>query len=208
MTITTAAAAAESLQSCPTLCDPIDSSPPGSAVPGILQARGLECYHWAFLLMQMVKNPPAVQETHVPSLGQEDSLERGMATHSSVLAWEVPWTEESDGLQSAGLQRVRHCKASQTFTFIISSIAREQQVLETATGKCRWNVSVGGHGRWGGRNGSKGTHAEELWARPRGRLRSPQAQPGHFPAPPEGVKIELWSGELSVLTISQTPGAS
>lgn len=61
---------------------------------------------------------------------------------------------------------------------------------------------------WGGRNGSKGAQTEKVWARPRGLLPSPQAQPGHFPAPPEGVKIELWSGELSVLTISQTPGAS
>ena len=127
----------EVIQSCPTLCDPMDYSPPCSSVHRIFQARGLECYHWAFLLMQMVKNPPAVRETQVPSLGQEDSPERGMATHSSVLAWEVPWTEEPDGLQSAGLQRVRHCKASKTFTFIIISIPREQQVLEMATGKCR-----------------------------------------------------------------------
>ena len=56
----------------------------------------------------MVKNPPAKQETRVRSLGQEDSLEKGMATHSSILVWIIPWTEESDGLQSTGSQRVGH----------------------------------------------------------------------------------------------------
>ena len=44
----------------------------------------------------------------VPSLGQEDPLEEGMATHSSILAWKIPWTEEPGGLQSMGLQRIRH----------------------------------------------------------------------------------------------------
>ena len=48
----------------------------------------------------MVKNLPAVQETQVPSLGWEDPLEKGMATHFSVLAWEIPWSEEPGGLQS------------------------------------------------------------------------------------------------------------
>jgi len=58
-----------------------------------------------------VKNPPPMQETQetmVQSLGQEDPLEEGMATHSSILAWEIPWTEEPGGLQSLGLQRVGH----------------------------------------------------------------------------------------------------
>ena len=49
-----------------------------------------------------VKNLPAMQETQVPSLGQEDSLEKGMATHSSTLAWRIPWTEGPGGLQSMG----------------------------------------------------------------------------------------------------------
>ena len=57
---------------------------------------------------QMVKNPPAIQETPVQSLGWEDPLEKGMETHSSVLAWRIPWTEEPGGLQSIGSQRVRH----------------------------------------------------------------------------------------------------
>ena len=64
--------------------------------------------HRASLVAQMVKDPPAMQETQVRSLGQEDSLEEGMAAHSSVLAWKIPWTEEPGGLQSIGSQRVRH----------------------------------------------------------------------------------------------------
>ena len=56
----------------------------------------------------MVKNPPAVQETWVRSLGQEYPLEKGMATYSSILAWRIPWTEEPDRLPSMGSQRVGH----------------------------------------------------------------------------------------------------
>ena len=56
----------------------------------------------------MVNNLPAMQETWVQSLGWEDALEEGMATHSSVLAWRIPWTEEPGGLQSTGSQRVGH----------------------------------------------------------------------------------------------------
>ena len=53
----------------------------------------------------MVQNLPAMQETQVPFLGQEDLLEDGMAPHSSTLAWRIPWTEESGGLQSMGSQK-------------------------------------------------------------------------------------------------------
>ena len=56
----------------------------------------------------MAKNLPAMQETQVGSLGQEDLLEKGMATRSNILAWRIPWTEEPGGLQSMGLLRVRH----------------------------------------------------------------------------------------------------
>ena len=56
----------------------------------------------------MVKNLPAMQETQVQSLGQKDPLEEEMATHSSILAWGIPWTEEPGGVQSMGPQRVRH----------------------------------------------------------------------------------------------------
>ena len=58
-------------------------------------------------MAQMVKNLPAMWETRVPFLGQEDLLEEGMATHSSILAWKVPWTEGPGGLQSMESQRVR-----------------------------------------------------------------------------------------------------
>ena len=60
------------------------------------------------LVAQMVKNLPAVQEIWVPSLGREDPLEKEMATHSSIFAWIIPWTEEPGELQSMGSQRVRH----------------------------------------------------------------------------------------------------
>ena len=56
----------------------------------------------------MVKNPPAMQETWVLSLGQEDPLEKRIATHSSIFVWRIPWTEEPGRLQSMGLQRVGH----------------------------------------------------------------------------------------------------
>ena len=56
----------------------------------------------------MVKNPPAMQKTQVQSLGREDPLEKEIVTHSSILAWRIPWTEEPGGLQSMGLQRVGH----------------------------------------------------------------------------------------------------
>ena len=59
-------------------------------------------------MAQMVKNLPSVQETRVHSLGREDPLEKGMASHSSILAWRIPWTEEPGRLQSVGLQRVGH----------------------------------------------------------------------------------------------------
>ena len=62
----------------------------------------------ACLVAQAVKNLPAMQETWVRSLGWQDSLEKGMATHSSILAWRIPWTKEPGRLRSMGLQRVTH----------------------------------------------------------------------------------------------------
>ena len=59
-------------------------------------------YFQASLVAQIVKNVPAMQETRVPSPCWEDPLEKGMETHSSILAWEIPWTEEPGGLQSMG----------------------------------------------------------------------------------------------------------
>ena len=59
-------------------------------------------------MAQRLKHLPGIQETQVQSLGQEDSLEKAMAPHSSTLAWRIPWREEPDRLQSMGSQRVRH----------------------------------------------------------------------------------------------------
>ena len=60
------------------------------------------------MVAQLVKNPSAMQDTKVRSLGWEGPLEEGMAAHSSITAWRIPWTEEPGGLQSMGSQRVRH----------------------------------------------------------------------------------------------------
>ena len=62
----------------------------------------------ASLVAQMVKSLPAMPETQVQSLGQEDPLEKGVATHSSILAWDMPWMEGAGRLQSMGSQRVGH----------------------------------------------------------------------------------------------------
>ena len=67
---------------------------------------GNYCTEGAFLVAQTVKNLPAMQETGVQSLGQEDPLEKRMGTHSSILAWRIPWTEEPGRLSSIGSQRV------------------------------------------------------------------------------------------------------
>ena len=71
---------------------------------------------------QMVKNVPAKWETWVQSLGGEDPLEKGMAIHSSILAWRIPWTEEPGGPQSRGLQRVGHESAANTLERLICYI--------------------------------------------------------------------------------------
>ena len=65
-------------------------------------------YLWTSLVTQTVKRLPIVQETQVQSLGREDLLEKEMVTHSSILAWKIPWMGEYGRLQSLGLQRVRH----------------------------------------------------------------------------------------------------
>ena len=71
----------------------------------------------ASLMVQTVKNLPAMWETHVQSLGWEDTLEESLATHSSIFAWRIPWTEEPGKLQSMGWQKVGHDWASNIFTF-------------------------------------------------------------------------------------------
>ena len=69
---------------------------PGDGIGYLLQ------YSWAFLVAQLVKNPPAMRETCVQSLGWEDPLEKQKATHSSILAWRIQWTVQSMGLQRVG----------------------------------------------------------------------------------------------------------
>ena len=66
------------------------------------------CAFWAPLVAQRLKHLPAMRETRVRSLGREDPLEKEMATHSSILAWRIPWREEPGRLQSMGSQRVGH----------------------------------------------------------------------------------------------------
>ena len=78
---------------------------------------GYQAREWASLVAQMVKNLPAMPETWVRSLGWEDSLEKEMATHSSTLAWKIPWTEEPCRLQSMGSQRVGHDSATSLHLF-------------------------------------------------------------------------------------------
>ena len=96
-------------------CNAGGAGDPGS-IPGLGRSPGggkgnpLQ-YSWASLVAQMVKNLPAMQElqeTQVRSLSQEDPLEEGMATHSSIIAWSIPWTEEPGWLQFMRSQRVRH----------------------------------------------------------------------------------------------------
>ena len=131
-----AAAAAKSLQPCPTLCDPIDGSPPGSPVPGILQARTLEwvaisfsnAWKWkvrvkSLICAGLLATPWTAASQAPPSMGfsrqkntgvgchcllGKGKLEKEMATHSIVLAWRIPGTGEPGGLPSMGSHRVGH----------------------------------------------------------------------------------------------------
>ena len=74
----------------------------------------------SFPFGSVVRNPPAMQEMRIQSLGQEDPLEKEMATHFSILAWEIPWTEEPGGIQSMESQRVGHDLATkQQSSYII-----------------------------------------------------------------------------------------
>ena len=98
----------------------------------------------ASLVAQLVRNLPAVQETQVWSLGREDPLEKGVATHSDTLAWRIPWTEEPGGLQSMGSQRVGHNCAT-NFCFQFSSVHLLSHVWLFATpwiAACQASLSI------------------------------------------------------------------
>ena len=97
-------------QTVPPICVSAQMLPPQRSLPWPLCLRQYpqSLPAWGFPVAQMVKNMPAMQETGVQSLGWEDPLEKGMATHSNILAWRILWTEEPGELQSMGLQRIRH----------------------------------------------------------------------------------------------------
>ena len=80
-------------------------------------------------MAQMVKNLPAMQETQVWSLGQEDPLEKEMAVHFSILAWRIPWTEEADRPRSKGSKRVRHIWVTNAFTFLFILLQKAIGIL-------------------------------------------------------------------------------
>ena len=80
----------------------------GREMGGRFRREGLYETYGASLVAQMVKSLPAVWETRVRSLGKEDPLDKEMATHSSILAWKIPWMEEPGRLQSMGSQRIGH----------------------------------------------------------------------------------------------------
>ena len=128
----------------------------------------------------MVKNLPATQETQVQSLAQEDPLEEGMATHSSILAWRVPWAEEPGRLQSMGSQRVRLDRATNTPTTIEDT---DQDQPNRYTG--------------GGLSGSKtqSSCALPLWNQPISLLMCSQ---------PEG-SLELWGPAFTGISVCR-PG--
>ena len=115
----------------------MDCSLPGSSTHGILQTRILAC-QWASLVAQRLKHLPGMWETWVQSLGQEDPLEKEMATRSSTLTWRIPWREEPGRLQSMG-------SLSQTrlsdFTFTFHYHALEKDPLQCS---CLENPRDGG----------------------------------------------------------------
>ena len=100
---------------------------------------------WASLVAQMVKNLPAVQGAWVWFLGQEDPLKKGMATHSRILAWRIPWIEKTGGLQSKGLQRVGNNWATDTHRCVyvlgysVTSDSLWPHGLYLARLLCPWN---------------------------------------------------------------------
>ena len=87
----------------------------------------------ASLVAQRLKHLPAMWDTWVQSLGQEDPQEKEMATHSSILAWRIPWTEEPGGLRSTGSQRVRHDRATSLHSDLQSDM---NEVCERSLGSC------------------------------------------------------------------------
>ena len=90
----------------------------------------------ASLVAQTVKNLPAIQEAQVRSLGQEDPLEKGMATHSGILAWRIPWTEEPGRLQSMGVSKELHRTEQLTLSAVVGLLNLVGQIY-SLPGKMR-----------------------------------------------------------------------
>ena len=99
-------------------------------------------------MAQMVKNQAAIQETRAQSLGQEDPLEKGMATQSSILAWRIPWVEKPGRLQSMGSQTVGHNRATNIFFFISENTEVTYTVVEgVRQGSQEFFLNIVGQGR-------------------------------------------------------------
>ena len=169
-TYAAAAAAAKSLQSCPTLCDPRDGSPPGSSVPGILQARTLEwvaisfsnAWKWkvkvrSLSCARLLATPwIAARQASLSITNSWSSLrlksiaEKAMAPHSSTLAWKIPWTEEPGRLQSMGSLRVRHDWATSLSLFTFMHWRRKWQATPVfLPGESQGRGSLMGCHLWG-----------------------------------------------------------
>ena len=103
-------------------------------------SENMKSSYYLTKVAQMVKNLPAMCETWVQSLGWEDPLEEGMATHSSILAWRIPWTEEPCRVQSTGSQTVRHdCATKHSTELIIINILEHFFLLGMRTKIPHWN---------------------------------------------------------------------
>ena len=103
----------------------------------------------ASIMAQMVKNLPATQDARVWSLGGEDPLEKGMATHSSILAWRIPWTEEPAGLQTIGPQRVIHTHThTHTESLLVDSLRSWKFLVSHTCPASSWPAQSSSHGFW------------------------------------------------------------
>ena len=99
-------------------------------------------------MAQAVQTLPAMQETWVPSLGRKDPLEMGLATHSGIPAWRIPWTEEPGGLQSTGVHRVRHHRATFTFSHLPVGSAEPAPGTQGSRSRGPRSQSPGSRGRF------------------------------------------------------------
>ena len=108
----------------------------------------LKVYFWGSLVAQTVKNLPAKQETRVQSLGWEDPLEKEMATHSSILAWRIPWTEEPGQLQSTGSQTFendwsnRACTDAPRLGYALFERGKEVCLFPTTSARLKFSTEI------------------------------------------------------------------